>query len=162
MFSLPHLKIPMGNLLDAIDLKQTAAGKKDRMWRDPSKYPKVEDNALVSKLKLLPAPDQILRRRYNQSKSNLIKSWSQVSPRALQPPHIHYFDSQKVLQASLFEVVDCCRRRSTYSDSFSGFAIHGLPSTLSSSRSPISGPYQLLTTQQYLSRDIVRHSVNQI
>ncbi|KAJ7109234.1 muts domain V-domain-containing protein [Mycena epipterygia] len=47
IFSFPPLKIPMGNLLDAIDLKQTAAGKKDRMWRDPSKYPKLEDNILA-------------------------------------------------------------------------------------------------------------------
>ncbi|KAJ7694222.1 muts domain V-domain-containing protein [Mycena rosella] len=45
--SLPPLEEPMKNLLDAINSKETAAGNKERMWKDPSKYPKVEDNKLV-------------------------------------------------------------------------------------------------------------------
>jgi hypothetical protein len=37
----------MRDLLDAINLKQAAEGKKDCMWRDSSKYPLVEDNIIV-------------------------------------------------------------------------------------------------------------------
>ncbi|KAJ6496538.1 DNA mismatch repair protein MSH3 [Mycena vitilis] len=42
--SLPPLKNPMKTLLDAINVKQAAEGKKDSMWQDSSKYPLVEDN----------------------------------------------------------------------------------------------------------------------
>ncbi|KAJ7083832.1 DNA mismatch repair protein MSH3 [Mycena crocata] len=39
LLSLPPLQKPMKDLLDAINIKQTAEGKKDSMWKDPSKYP---------------------------------------------------------------------------------------------------------------------------
>ncbi|KAJ7098058.1 DNA mismatch repair protein MSH3 [Mycena belliarum] len=42
--SLPPLKTPMLKLLDAIDIKEAAAGQKDRMWKDPIKYPTLEDH----------------------------------------------------------------------------------------------------------------------
>ncbi|KAJ7470616.1 muts domain V-domain-containing protein [Mycena latifolia] len=45
--SLPPLKMPMTRLLDAINIKETAAGQKEYMWKDPNKYPNVEDNKLA-------------------------------------------------------------------------------------------------------------------
>ncbi|KAJ6547415.1 muts domain V-domain-containing protein [Mycena capillaripes] len=47
ILSLPPLKKPMGDLLNVINLKQAAEGKKEFMWRDSSKYPLVEDNILA-------------------------------------------------------------------------------------------------------------------
>ncbi|KAJ7940789.1 muts domain V-domain-containing protein [Mycena leptocephala] len=47
ILSLPPLKKPMRDLLDTINLKQAAEGKKDCMWRDSSKYPLVEDNIIA-------------------------------------------------------------------------------------------------------------------
>ncbi|KAJ7046634.1 muts domain V-domain-containing protein [Mycena alexandri] len=47
ILALPPLKNPMSQLLDAINLKQAAEGRKDCMWRDSSKYPLVEDNILA-------------------------------------------------------------------------------------------------------------------
>ncbi|KAJ7343625.1 muts domain V-domain-containing protein [Mycena albidolilacea] len=47
ILSLPPLKKPMGDLLDAINIKQAAEGRKDCMWRDSSKYQSVEDNILA-------------------------------------------------------------------------------------------------------------------
>ncbi|KAJ7751996.1 DNA mismatch repair protein MSH3 [Mycena metata] len=47
ILALPPLKNPMSQLLDAINLKQAAEGRKDCMWRDSSKYPPLEDNILA-------------------------------------------------------------------------------------------------------------------
>ncbi|KAJ6546536.1 DNA mismatch repair protein MSH3 [Mycena vulgaris] len=43
IFSLTPLNIPTSNLLKAINIKEAAAGKKDLMWKDPNKYPTIED-----------------------------------------------------------------------------------------------------------------------
>ncbi|KAJ7489851.1 muts domain V-domain-containing protein [Mycena galericulata] len=44
IMALPRLKNPMGEFLDAIHIKQTSDGRKDGMWKDPSKFPLVEDH----------------------------------------------------------------------------------------------------------------------
>ncbi|KAJ6630634.1 DNA mismatch repair protein MSH3 [Mycena sp. CBHHK59/15] len=47
VLSLPPLKQPMKDLLDAVKLKQAAEGRKDCMWKDPSKFPALEDNIIA-------------------------------------------------------------------------------------------------------------------
>ncbi|KAJ7740749.1 muts domain V-domain-containing protein [Mycena maculata] len=48
ILSLPRLKKPLGDLLAAINLKETAAGNKDCMWKDAStKFPSVDDHKLA-------------------------------------------------------------------------------------------------------------------
>jgi DNA mismatch repair protein MSH3 len=47
IYSLPPLKTPMSGLLDGINIKETKAGKKESMWKDATKYPRVEDNKLA-------------------------------------------------------------------------------------------------------------------
>ncbi|GLB35404.1 putative DNA-binding domain of DNA mismatch repair MUTS family protein [Lyophyllum shimeji] len=43
IFSLPKLKEPISELLAAVSLKHAAEGRKDIMWTDPERYPKIAD-----------------------------------------------------------------------------------------------------------------------
>lgn len=45
--SLPRLKDPIKELLDAINLKNAAEGNKAMMWNDPERYPGIIDSDMV-------------------------------------------------------------------------------------------------------------------
>lgn len=47
-FALPLLREPVLQLIDAIELKKAAAGKKAEMWVDPERYPEIADAEGVS------------------------------------------------------------------------------------------------------------------
>ncbi|KAH9929644.1 muts domain V-domain-containing protein [Amylocystis lapponica] len=40
--ALPRLREPVRGLVDAVELRAAKEGKKERMWRDPDKYPEVD------------------------------------------------------------------------------------------------------------------------
>ncbi|KAI3610488.1 dna mismatch repair protein msh3 [Moniliophthora roreri] len=43
IYALPKLRTPMKNLLDTIKLSSASEGLKEDLWKDPQKYPSVED-----------------------------------------------------------------------------------------------------------------------
>ncbi|KAF5386928.1 hypothetical protein D9615_001885 [Tricholomella constricta] len=43
IFSFPKLREPMKQLMEAVSLKRAAEGRKDAMWTDPERYPKISD-----------------------------------------------------------------------------------------------------------------------
>jgi DNA mismatch repair protein MSH3 len=45
---LPKLRGPMTNLMEAVSLKNAAEGRKDIMWIDSDRYPKIADADMVS------------------------------------------------------------------------------------------------------------------
>jgi DNA mismatch repair protein MSH3 len=47
VYSLPSLQEPMKDLLGVIDLKLTAEGRKDIMWTDSDKYPRLLELIMV-------------------------------------------------------------------------------------------------------------------
>jgi DNA mismatch repair protein MSH3 len=47
VYSLPSLQEPMKDLLSVIDLKLTAEGRKDIMWTDSDKYPRLLELIMV-------------------------------------------------------------------------------------------------------------------
>ena len=53
IFSLPKLKVPVKDILDAVCMKKAAEGKKDQMWNDTHKYPAISDRDLVGHVFLL-------------------------------------------------------------------------------------------------------------
>ena len=47
IYSLPKLKESMANLMGAVSLKNAAEGRRDIMWTDSERYPKIADTDMV-------------------------------------------------------------------------------------------------------------------
>lgn len=54
ILSLPKLKSPVREYLSAISLKSAAEGKKESLWTNTQRFPKLAEFALVSALSPLP------------------------------------------------------------------------------------------------------------
>ena len=48
VISLPKLKSPVRGYLGAISLKNAAEGKKESLWTDTQRFPRLAEHALVS------------------------------------------------------------------------------------------------------------------